>query len=537
MKTVCKALAVSLAALLAISPLGACKSSNQAQSQASGQTSKGAEEIKPVKLKAFMSDPGFQAKNYGNDPQSKEIIKKTGVTLNIEIPASNGDEKAQLMLVSGNYPDIMWINSGTTFEKYVMGNALQQVDTMAKQYGYYDNIFGESIPMSVWKYWIRNDHYYGVPNWTSEDGFGAVGEAFNLRNDIYKKLGSPKITTIDDFYNYLVDVKKLNLKQNGQAVIPFGVNYGTGRDVLNTIATVANIWGSQDYFMRSLDAKDKKVKFLLEDPNVLKAVKFLNKMYVNGLMPSDVITMDANKRNEAFSTGVYSTWLTSFWDLWTADSVLKSKNKDMYYKAVATPEGNPGTKANLGGYNRIGTVLISVTKNCKDTAAAMRFINFVLGKEGQMLDFWGTEGETYTMVDGKPQFKKGVYESKLADWWGYGAKTGIRYWDFIPTQKYNYERTVEAPDRQADRKIAQNAGWDAAPLISIYIDSTTEAGIANANIEGALPDELTSIILSKDPSKIDSMYDTLVKKMKQLGSDKLDKAWTDYYLNQLKVTA
>lgn len=78
LKTVCKALAVSLAALLAISPLGACKSSNQAQSQASGQTSKGAEEIKPVKLKAFMSDPGFQAKNYGNDPQSKEIIKKTG---------------------------------------------------------------------------------------------------------------------------------------------------------------------------------------------------------------------------------------------------------------------------------------------------------------------------------------------------------------------------------------------------------------------------------------------------------------------------
>lgn len=529
MKHIPKVLAASLAVLLFFSPLTACKKSEN--------TSNDSTKIKPVTLKVFMSDPGYQAKNYGSDPQSKAIIAKTGVTLDIDIPASNGDEKAQLMLASGNYPDMMWINSGTTFEKYVLGKAIQPIDTLSKKYGYYNNIFGDAIPMSVWKYWNRNGHYYGIPNWTSEDGFGAVGEAFNLRNDIYEKLGSPKIATMDDFYNYLVDVKKLNLKQNGQDVIPFGINYGSGRDILNNIATVANIWGSEDYYMKSLDTKDKKVNFLLEDPNVLTAVKFLNKLYVNGLMPSDVITMDSNKRTEAFSTGVYSTWLTSFWDLWTANTVLSTQNKNVYYKAVTTPEGTAGTKANLGGYNRIGTTLITVTSKCKDTAAAMRFIDFELSKEGQMLDFWGTEGDTYTTVNGKPQFKDGVYEAKLADWWGYGAKTGIRYWDFIPTQEYNYERTVEAPDKKANRAIAQASGWDAAPLISIYVDSTTDAGIANANIEGALPNELTNIILSKDPSKVDAMYNTLVNKMKQLGSDKLDTAWTKYYLNQLKTTA
>jgi putative aldouronate transport system substrate-binding protein len=533
MKSISKVLAASLAALMLVSPLTACK---KADTNVSNEST-GSTEIKPVTLKVFMSDPSYQAKNYGSDPQSKAIIAKTGVTLDIEIPASNGDEKAQLMLASGDYPDMMWINSGSTFEKYVAGNAIQPIDTLAKKYGYYDDIFGDAIPTSVWKYWLRSGHYYGVPNWTSEDGFGAVGEAFNLRNDIYEKLGSPVFATMDDFYNYLVSVSKANLKQNGQSVFPFGINYGSGRDILNNIATMANVWGSQDYYMKSLDSANNKVKFLLEDPNVLKAVKFLNKLYVNGLMPSDVITMDSNKRSEAFSTGVYACWLTSFWDLWTANSVLSTQDKSVYYKAVTTPEGTAGTKANLGGYNRIGTVLITVTSKCKDTAAAMRFINFELSKEGQMLDFWGTEGETYTVENGQAKFKDGVYEAKLADWWGYGAKTGIRYWDFIPTQKYNYERTVEASDKKANRAVAQAAGWDAAPLISIYIDSTTDAGIANSDIEGALPDELTKIILTKDSSKVDSMYNTLLSKMKQLGSDKLDTAWTEYYLKQLKATS
>lgn len=51
-----------------------------------------------------------------------------------------------------------------------------------------------------------------------------------------------------------------------------------------------------------------------------------------------------------------------------------------------------------------GVNSIAISTQCSDPEAAMMFCNYFYTEEGQRMANWGVEGETYTMVDGQPQY-------------------------------------------------------------------------------------------------------------------------------------
>jgi ABC-type glycerol-3-phosphate transport system substrate-binding protein len=355
-----------------------------------------------VELEFMRLDPSWDPIEWGEDPVTRRMTERTGVKLKCLAPSGEGDQVANVMLLSGDYPEIINGYSMSMYAKYVSAGALYSIDELVEKYGYPEILDGSTIPLASQAVHRSADgKLYAIPEWFSEDGFGSVGQIITVRNDIYNDLGKPTIDNMDDFYDVLQTIRDSNITYKDIKMWPLAVHWVDSA----ILGDIANIYGSKIY----------------------------------------------------------------------------------------------------------------------------RFINFCLSDEGQILDFYGVEGETMEYRDGVPYLMDGVYEEKLADWTGYAKKTGVRLWDRMKSQKWNWERQVEAPVRAANRAMSAKYAFDATYLKPLQVDSTTPEGILYAEIETNIIPQLTEIIIDPDGSKIESSIQELLEYYEGKGLDALENVWTEQY--------
>lgn len=471
---------------------------------------------------------------FGDDPVTQAFMDNTGVKLITSAPSGDWETVANVMLASGDYPSMMHIDHGTVFNKFVDAGALLPIDELAEEYGYTNIIDGSTIPEEVIKVRSSADgHLYMVPNWFSDDGFGSVGQAVSVRNDVYAEAGTPQLGTVDELYAWLENLRDQNLTYEGVKMWPLYVSFTD----TNMIGNVANMWGSKICRNMYYNEETERVESILRNDTLLQALTFLNKCYNNGILDPEALTFDSNQQTEAYNQGKYAVIMDWFWNMWTADSALSQVNPDVYYKCIPVPAGTEGVQPYFGYNHRAGSSGVVITKNCKDPEAAMRFISFYLSEPGQILEFYGIEGETYEMRDGVPYLLDGVYEAKLADWNGYALKTGIRVFDVMNNQKYNWERRQEDESRQRDRQLATDCSFNATMLMSLNVDSATVEGILNAEINAELASELTKMIIAEDASQIPDMIALLLSRYEANGLADLENEWTRQYQVMLQNAA
>lgn len=471
---------------------------------------------------------------FGDDPVTQAFMDNTGVKLITSAPSGDWETVANVMLASGDYPSMMHIDHGTVFNKFVDAGALLPIDELAEEYGYTNIIDGSTIPEEVIKVRSSADgHLYMVPNWFSDDGFGSVGQAVSVRNDVYAEAGTPQLGTVDELYAWLEELRDQNLTYEGVKMWPLYVSFTD----TNMIGNVANMWGSKICRNMYYNEETERVESILRNDTLLQALTFLNKCYNNGILDPEALTFDSNQQTEAYNQGKYAVIMDWFWNMWTADSALSQVNPDVYYKCIPVPAGTEGVQPYFGYNHRAGSSGVVITKNCKDPEAAMRFISFYLSEPGQILEFYGIEGETYEMRDGVPYLLDGVYEAKLADWNGYALKTGIRVFDVMNNQKYNWERRQEDESRQRDRQLATDCSFNATMLMSLNVDSATVEGILNAEINAELASELTKMIIAEDASQIPDMVASLLSRYEANGLADLENEWTRQYQVMLQNAA
>ncbi|MDR3121040.1 MAG: extracellular solute-binding protein [Clostridiales bacterium] len=208
----------------------------------------------------------------------------------------------------------------------------------------------------------------------------------------------------------------------------------------------------------------------------------------------------------------------------------------MYFRAIDAPAGNPGKQQYYGRVHLSGTSGTMITKNCKNPEAAMRFINYFTSAEGEILNFYGIEGRTMEFVNGEPKLYPEAYEKKLADWDGFAASDGVRIFDFMNNQKYNWERTQESEKRQQDRIIAQKFAFDGTIQTITIIDPLTDSGVLLADIQANIVSQLTKIVMEPDESNIQGMVDSLLAEYERKGIAALEAEWTRQYLEKLAVS-
>lgn len=387
-----------------VTPQGASQGTTKEGTKGSETTSKSVLPIVKDKMTLKILTSSSAVYPIGNEmPVLQELEKKTNVHLEFTLlPATNPLEKFNLIMASGDLPDLIAYNDVKLINKYGMDGAFIPVQDLIKKHApnltkaLNNPLEGEKIPYKLnnWAEITAGDgNIYSVPLLSSAN---ALGAAYGMRVDWLEKLGLKEPKTMDELYTALKAFKEKDPNGNGKAdEIPFVSGQGskTGRilPVINGIGAHIGLY---------IDEKDGKVKFGPVEPQFKEGLAMLSKWYKEGIIESDYLTSTRDQWLAKCTNnlaGFMLAWPGSGFS--PVNTVLKKENPKAQFMPILPPGGKPKDSAISGTYLVPRMAITVSNKHPEDT---MRYFDFMFTDEGTMFAAYGVEGLDYKMVDGKP---------------------------------------------------------------------------------------------------------------------------------------
>lgn len=346
----------------------------------------------------------------GNDmPVYKEMEKRTNIHLDITLlPIQGTVDKLNLIMASGDLPDILGWGDAVTYNKYGMQGALIPLQDLIRKYGPditkalenplpYDKL---PYKMDLFKEITAGDgNIYTIPGISSSNAIGAV---FGIRTDWLDKLGLKIPDTTDDLYAALGAFKTRDPNGNGKAdEIPM-VSAG-GATNGNGILPLINAFGAH---MGLYLAKDGTIKFGPMEQKYKEGLAYLAKMYKEGLIDVDYLTTTRDQWL-AKTTGNYAGyqygWPASGYAVPNAAlQKLDPKFMLMPIPPVKGPYGDRYKDTQSAG--RLVFYRNAITAKNKNPEATMKLFNYCFTADAGRLIEFGIEGVHHTIVNGKPVY-------------------------------------------------------------------------------------------------------------------------------------
>ena len=332
-----------------------------------------------------------------NSEFSKEYSKMTNMPIKWRIYSENAiSGQKVLALQSGNLPDIMF----TT----LTDDEMLQYSNEGSFFEYTKDILKEWAPNVYATYnkypeaWEKGTNSEGkmfiLPGLTKDFNFAQHYWFVNVK--WLQKLGIKKsdIKTMDDFYNMLIAFRDGDPNGNGQQdEVPLATWSHGG--------FITNPWGFTDAISVS---KSGKVTNMYTTDNMKNAVTFWAKIYKENLVSKKEIDNWAGN-NAAFMTLINTGKVGCFWYGWpNMEDALMKQYETLPYPTSKEGNGDfPAQAITVTPFVNNGNILI--TKNCKNVAAALRWIDYLFTDDGYMLKQYGTVGKAYTKLsDGNYKF-------------------------------------------------------------------------------------------------------------------------------------
>ena len=149
---------------------------------------------------------------------------------------------------------------------------------------------------------------------------------------------------------------------------------------------------------------DGEIKYGPLEPGFIEYLTMMNKWYMEGLVDKDFFVKSGWRADaELITKGETGAWDDGLYMQEIYQQA--SGNPDFEMAALAPPVKNAGDQVHLGRYDFIVRPInsLAITTECDNPEAAVKWVDYLYSEEGSMLACYGIEGETYEMVDGKPQ--------------------------------------------------------------------------------------------------------------------------------------
>lgn len=533
-----KMLGLLMAMVMVIVMLSAC-GKNEETPKNSGSTStaegEGADSSnEPITLTFFDKNTGDTFTN----TVAQEITKRTGVTIEIQQPTGNPGEKLNLMLASGDYPDVILIDrTSDLVNKYISAGAIIPLNDLIEKYGPdVKAMYGDVLNKTRYK---DGNNYY-LSNW-----YGLEKEpvlAFNIRKDLLKELAPDKAEggvpfTADEFKKLLQDFKAKYPKIDGKEMIALtmdGENFG------GSIGTFKGMFGLSAYYN-----DNGTLKFDVKDPKYREMILYMNDLFRAGLVDKEWAVNKKATWEGKIAAGTVLASTGAFWDSNNANILLRKDLGDeaqLFPYKVVGPGVDP-SKTTYGGRGSLGWDAISITKSNKDPVRTMKLMNFLASEEGQYLLMWGIEGQHWDMKDGKHVPRPEVLEGFKNDWNNYAKETGIRKWTWFVKNgpgsdgtPYDlpgrYERN--AIDKMAIKNLSDSV-FDSAQYDGLGPQGGTTEALSDQKVRDIMKLGVTKAILSRSADEANRVFDNMLADMKAAGDEKVEKVINDNYKERMEL--
>lgn len=224
---------------------------------------------------------------------------------------------------------------------------------------------------------------------------------FVIRQDLLDELGMSAPETYDEYYDVL-----MALKTEYDLAEPLTMGYmgAVNGDWLCSGFGVSLYSHFMDYANKGFYQVNGQVKYGFLEDGFKEYATLMAQWFNDGLITSDFPT-----ENENFSAPEYLNKIsggeTGIALIDSSYIVTLENAGDIKLSPVQDAVKNKGDQTHLSSCkdkDMVATYIVSA--DCGNMEAAMLWNNYWYTEEGSMLSNWGIEGETYNIVNGKPQF-------------------------------------------------------------------------------------------------------------------------------------
>jgi putative aldouronate transport system substrate-binding protein len=412
----------------------------------------------------------------------------------VEMPQGNYAEKLNLLLLSGDIPDIIYFQGGD--QQIADQDLLEDLTPHIEKSKYLKD------SLEPWNEKRLENYPYLL--WVKP----LSQKTPVIRGDWFEKMKSSNALvadpTIDNYYNFF---KELKTNPPGGAGKPaYAFTAAGDLEELNAIFNMSfgitsswlNSGGQFEYYKVSNQEKEK--------------LAFYQKLYKEGLLDPGYITKEWDTKEKAFYDGEAGVIVG------TAGKVI-----DIYNGKMMQTNGEnagvkvlPPAKGEGQGFGAADVTKeargVAISSQSEKKELAFKILDYLASPKGQMIDRLGFEGEHYKVTDGKIDLTNTYYEQWFARFW-----EPSEFKPEMPLKKPLLGKTAEESLNMVNEFYKED---------NLFI--LPEEYIANWDaMENLYKEYATDIITGKRPLED---FDVFVKEWNAAGGKEI----TDYANKQLK---
>ncbi|CAM4338576.1 extracellular solute-binding protein [Paenibacillus tarimensis] len=537
-----------VSAVMALSLLAGCSGNNTNAPQNSGSTNDGSETVsqrvelgtQPLDFSFYGHYDWYTMPPWGEDASTKWIKENKQVNIKAIHSGGSAAQKLNTMIATNDLPDVIWLERGADVEKLRQAGMLVSYDEYLDKYPNLKKWLGEAgINM------LRSEDgkLYQFPNWYTSQPNGNAGYVVNKK--IYEELGSPKLETTDDLYEYLKQVKAKY--PNVTPYEPHLAKDGQGLDVLYSAFKEDN----QKFPSIRAVPSGSELTSIFTDAAFRESMQYTAKLFRERLITQDAMTQTLDQVTEKVMTGNVAVFAAASPTemAMQAHAELAAKDPDAGYFMIwpIRKEGLDKNKIFPGTYTQLGWNVMVITKKAKNPEAIFAFMDWYTSPEGQSVLMWGPPGLYWDGVeeDGfTPKFtEKYVTEAdELAKLQGTTINMNwLGNTVFVDGTKAKYESTLPEEKRNWSTRWQNEITWktqsDATEFINLDPMPESEEGIIRQRIEDIFLEARAKALFAKSDEEVLSILDQAQKDAESAGYDKLLRFKTEKWQENLSKMA
>ena len=470
------------------------------------------------------------AQSFGDTVYWQQLQERTGVQIefqHVTDSGSNSTEAFNILVASGDYPDIIqykWISYPGGPAAAIADKVIIPLNDVFEKYCPNITAFLEEHPDIAKMISTDDGTYYCFPflrGTSYENNPLLFSEGWVWRKDLLDKAGLDVPETPEELYEALVAFKEMGIE------MPLSLRKEHVSRVLGPgFDSYAETAGNSFY------VEDGVVKNGFIEPQRKEYLKFTNKLYEEGLLDNDYLSVDKNKLGVNVLNGLcgaayapggsgIGTWLPAM------------RQSDPTVELVSSRPLSP-EKGRLSKFAKMNNIYdasgssSAITTACDNIEAVARFLDYAYSEEGMMFDNFGVEGDTYTMIDGYPTYTDKVVptsEDGLTSE-GYTISQALSMYTrtyatggYIQDPRY-IEQYYSLPELQEAIKLWSQTdfGKYMYPPATTTTEEASELAQIMNNIETFTDEMETKFITGAED--IDASWDSYIEQLHNFGIDR-----------------
>ena len=492
-----------------------------------------------VKDRITLKIMAIGSKDYNINLFSKWLIQQTNI--DIEWLMAMGPEaqmKLNLAVASGDLPDVIANFRMSLADQQVLAQqgVIIPLDILFEEHGFWAKQMFNDHPEIRQQITLLDGKFYDLPNY-AEVLHVTVRQKMWIYQPWLDKLGLEMPTTTEEFYQVLKAFKTKDPNGNGKAdEIPLSGGSGW-MSTLDSFLMQPFVFNDLVQ-SKSLMVDNGVIKASYAEPGWREGLKYLNKLYAEGLIDPQVFSNDQTQEmalGENPDVPILGAISAGYWGVFTQTAGPSGRYKE--YKPVPPLKGPTGLQQiPCDPYQPLEPGCWIITKGCKYPEAAFRLGDYFFSFDATMNNVWGMKDLDWRPGDpGEVGIGGGPALFAMIRPWASdpdsfinmgpsyqptAIRIGVLDDPDAPTEKwlYDWSQKVYAPYGVKDKFL---------PLLVFSVDQSKDLSQLTPVIENFVDQAFAEFVSGKrDPDKD---WDAYIKQLGDLGLDEFLKLYQDAY--------